>query len=171
MTKKAWRDLLLKTAVALLAAGCCQTPSNLDLDGKCKPRTLIKMDSCQGEDRSFQECRFYFRATGQADNAWCQSLAEATETEPSKECDSQNSNDKDSACDPEACKSPSAFKRVDCDKYGVQDQATCYTCADVKREANKNYVYIYSPDCSRGAEKVTCKYSPTTATSKLGSIR
>jgi len=127
-------------------------------DTDCKPRHLNAMHSCTGTDSSFQECQFYFRATGVPDHNWCASVTKSSAQELSalSECDLAH---------------PESWSRVRCAHYGILGAALCYGCiSDDHHETRKTYVYAYSSDCSRGLEQVTCNVDPIRASQALGNV-
>ena len=152
--------LLVVSLALLLGFGCDSNSSGLmggvsTLSGTdCKPRKLTKMQTCTGEDHSFQECGFFFRASGVPDRSWCEALAaQAQGSSPSPACDWNN---------------PAAWRPVACATYNVHGAARCFSCADAQPEAGKTYVYAYDANCSRGIEQVTCNVDPIQAGVKLG---
>jgi len=141
-------------AVVLLATFGCD-PTTRKLSGTdCKPRKLVKMSACVGEDHSFQECSFFFRATGVPEKRWCEALAtQESASDPSWRCDWNN---------------PAAWQHVPCADYNIHGAARCFACRDSAAEAAKTYVYAYDASCAHGIEQVTCNVDAPQAGAKLG---
>jgi hypothetical protein len=141
--------------IALLwSVGCDPTSSKLS-GADCKPRKLAKMQTCAGEDHGFQECGFFFRATGVPEKSWCAALgAQAQAGGPILRCDWGN---------------PAAWRRVACATYNIHGSARCFVCSDSQPEAAKTYVYAYDANCSHGLEQVTCNVAAERAGVDLGS--
>jgi hypothetical protein len=167
------KHCVLLLSVALAGAGCCKPLFGAKLSGdECRPRALSKMDSCEGEDESWQECRFYFRATGVPETQWCESLAKTARKDPLWD-QSNAARDcvNDEECAWNACDDVSSWRRVRCVPYGLVGGWTCYECNDGYAETFKTYVYAYNDDCTRGAEQVTCNFDPLNAAQNLGKLR
>jgi len=139
----------------LLLSGCDSLfgPKALG-KAECRPRKLTHVDACQGEDTTFQECHFYFRASGVPDRAWCEALAASAMT---------------SAGGPPVCdfSKPAAWAKVSCTGYQVAKDWNCYECKADELESSRAYLYAYDPQCSRGSELVTCNYALQKAAARL----
>ncbi len=145
-------------ALALLLAGTGCDPTSRKLSGvDCKPRKLTKMQSCAGEDHGFQECSFFFRATGTPEKSWCEALGapELVSESSLRRCD---------------WTSPAAWQRVACATYNIHGAARCFACSESATEAAKTYVYAYDASCSHGVEQVTCNVGAAQAGVKLGPV-
>jgi len=140
-------------AVALVSGFGCDKSTLSGSD--CKPRKLVQLQSCSGEDHSFQECGFSFRATGVPDKRWCAGLTSAQPATATSlgRCDWVN---------------PAAWTRVACASYNIHGVANCFACNDSAPEAAKTYVYAYDAGCTRGLEQVTCNVDAAQAGRKLG---
>ena len=123
----------------------------------CKARRLARVDACAGEDESFQECKFYFRASGVPERSWCEALPSAPPSGGALP-----------RCDWSA---PAAWAPVSCALYNVHGAARCFGCFDSGAEASKTYMYAYDAHCDRGIEQVTCNFDPGQAGSKLGAAK
>jgi hypothetical protein len=117
--------------------------------GDCHPRKLTAIESCRGQDSSFQECLFYFRALGTPDLAWCRAALGAT-----------GRSEEPTACDFE---SPSKWGEVDCRRYGLAAFDRCFQCRTGELEASQTYTYGYDHGCTRAVEQVTCNVDPLEA--------
>jgi hypothetical protein len=117
--------------------------------GDCRTRKLTAVESCRGEDSSFQECHYYFRAVGTPDHAWCRALLAAA----------------DRPREPTACdfRSPSRWAEVECRRYGLARFDRCFLCFEGEMEASRAYAYAYDDLCNHGAEQVTCNVDPSEA--------
>lgn len=154
---------LLVVGLALLAGLGCDSSSwgslgtSRKLSGTdCKPRKLTKMQTCAGEDHGFQECGFFFRATGVPDKSWCEALAaQAQASSPSPPCDWAK---------------PAAWRPVACSTYNIHGAARCFSCSDSQPEAGKTYVYAYDANCDHGLEQVTCNVAAERAGADLGPV-
>lgn len=141
--------------LCVIALGCDWFSTSHKLAGSdCKPRKLSKLEACAGEDRSFQECYFYWRASGVADHAWCEALSGA-----------QPSGGELSRC---TWDTPSGFTQVACDTFNIHGKARCFACKDGHREAALTYVFAYDEGCARSIEQVSCNADPVQAAAKLG---
>jgi hypothetical protein len=143
--------------VVWVCSGACDpTASKSKLSGAdCKPRKLAQLQACAGEDHGFQERRFFFRASGVPERAWCEALP-SVEPPP------------DGALDTCSWDTPRGWSPVACAKYNVQGAARCVACVVVEPEAARSYVYAYDASCSRGIEQVTCNFDAVEAGKKLG---
>ena len=154
LKQRAWCALL---SIALTGGLGCD-PTSRKLSGTdCRPRKLTKMQTCAGEDHGFQECGFFFRATGVPDRRWCEGFtAQEVAGEPRlRRCD---------------WNSPAAWTRVSCATYNTHGAASCFACDDSAPEARKTYVYAYDATCTRGIEQVTCNVAAEGAGAGLGPI-
>ncbi len=115
----------------------------------CRPRKLATMDTCRGQDSSFQECRYYLRATGTPDVAWCRAMLAAADRP-----------EEPTACDLE---SPRSWAVVDCGRYGLSAFDRCFLCVTGEPEARRTYVHGYDRRCTEAAEQVTCHVDPVEA--------
>jgi hypothetical protein len=148
-----WRRVGLGVVLAL-SASC--DPTTRKLSGSdCKPRKLTRLDSCVGEDRGFQECLLYFRASGVPERSWCEALGSPP---ISGELDLPR-------CD---WSSAATLQRVACERYNIRGAARCFACAVAELEASRTYVYAYDASCTRSIEQVTCNVSAAEAAAKLG---
>ena len=149
------------TAIAVggaLAWSLCTEPPTLwhtrRLSGSdCRPRKLLQLDRCDGVDETWQECRFYFRAYGTADRAWCQALAAAQSGPQLPRCD---------------FKDPSAWQRVTCADLAFPADYACYACLMGSGENDKVYVHGYDAACERSIEQVTCNFIQADVARELG---
>jgi hypothetical protein len=133
-------------------------PTSSKLTGKdCKPRKLMGLQACAGEDHGFQECRFFFRASGVPERAWCEAMpsAQPLTDGPLKPC---------------SWETPRNWSHVSCSKYNVRGAASCFACVVAEHEAARSYVYAYDATCSRGIEQVTCNFDAVEAGAKLGAV-
>jgi hypothetical protein len=154
------RARLVMTGAALafvsLASLACNLFKHEPLSfNDCKPRKLTRMSTCHGENSGFQECRFYFRATGTPDRAWCEALLAiplATGQPPS-------------VCEPSVA---ATWQHASCADYNIAGPAHCFLCPGTQGEARTTYLYAYSADCTQALEQVTCNYDPQQAASRLG---
>jgi len=123
----------------------------------CKPRKLTRVARCTGESTGFQECRFYFRAVGEPDGAWCEALVSSArqQAERRSECDFANA---------------ASFQKLDCARFGITGTANCYGCVVTGADESRGYVYAYSADCRRGVEQVTCNFDDDKVAKLLGAI-
>ena len=112
----------------------------------CKPQKMINQEECVGENKSFTECRFFFRAFGVPETQWCTQLKEqASSNIPIPACDFDH---------------PQKWAKVSCSEYQFDEALDCYACNISQLESNRSYVYAYNADCSKGIEQVTCNTSP-----------
>lgn len=138
--------------------GCDWLSPSAKLSGSdCKPRKLTRVDACVGEDRSFQECHFYYRATGVADRAWCQAMSSVTAV-----------GGELAGC---TWDSTQGWAAVPCSRYDIYGRARCFACVSGSHEATITHVYAYDAGCERGLEQVTCNVDPVQAAHKLGAAR
>jgi len=114
----------------------------------CRPRNLTTVDACWGFDASFQECRFYYAATGVPDAAFCNSLVSRAIGTRSPPC---------------GLDSPAGWADVDCSRYALDDWSRCFVCKVNGPEAAHTYVYGYKDDCTAAIEQVTCNFDPVNA--------
>ena len=134
---------LLFTSLLILLA-CESDPTR----GLCYPKHIDPMTKCQGSNTSFQECRYYFRATGMPDQSWCRGIQQnSRQYTELPECDFST---------------PNSWGKVSCTPYGLDSALLCFGCSVNRPEAAQTYIYAYDEACSTGIEQVTCNIPPLT---------
>ena len=78
----------------------------------CKPKKMRTQEDCVGENKSFTECRFFFRAFGVPDTEWCMQL---------KKQDAEKQSIP--ACNFEG---PQQWAKVSCVDYQFDGALDCY---------------------------------------------
>ncbi len=120
--------------------------TRLDSPEQCRT-ALLETKSCRGEDSSFQECHYYFRAEGVPRAEVCRAFSDA-------------SLDSGAPLDPGASEcnetSPSAWKRVACGDYELPVTFACFSCANVRPEASRQLVQAFAPACDRAIVLKSC---------------
>ena len=112
----------------------------------CNPQKMRTQEDCVGEDSTFAECRFFFRAYGVPDTQWCMQLKkQASHKQSIPECNFEE---------------PQQWAKVSCLDYQFDGALDCYACNIAQMESNRSYVYAYNDDCSSGIEQVTCNTDP-----------
>lgn len=146
-------------ALALLVTTSCNPLSRTLSGDDCKTRKLTHVDNCSGLDSGFQECRFYFRASGSPERPWCKSMSQIAKADADAHLPT---------CD---FSKPTSWSRVSCSSYNIVGAGGCYACIVDEPESRRTYLYAYTPDCARGIEQVTCNFDPHEASAKLGEAR
>jgi hypothetical protein len=144
--------------VLCLCSSSCDPASSKQSGVDCRPRKLARVQACTGEDHGFQECRFFFRARGVPQRAWCEAMPSAAPLT-------------DGALAPCRWDVPLTWSRVACAKYNVRGPASCFACVVAEPEAARTYVYAYDAGCGQGIEQVTCNFDAVEAGVKLGPAR
>jgi hypothetical protein len=120
----------------------------LDSPGDCHT-TLAKTTSCHGEDSSFQECMYHFRAEGSPDPALCREFLASTPA--SRGAPATN-----------GCVETSSvgWQYAYCGEYGLEGYAQCYRCVEHRPENHREIVEAFDPSCTRGVVLVGCNEKP-----------
>lgn len=108
---------------------------------------LLETESCEGEDTSFQECRYQFRAVGKPKPDVCRKFL-AREGRSAGEMPSFAG-----AC-PET--SPMSWRPVDCADFGIGPGFTCFRCDDPELERARHLLVAYDAGCQRGVVLKSC---------------
>ena len=134
----------LAGVVGIVIAGASTFGGQAVTRASCRPRNLTRVDACWGWDDSFQECHFYYGATGVPDPAFCKGLV----------------SDHDRSSESHDCTLdlPFGWAEVDCKKYSLDEWARCFACNVREPEAGRTYIYGYNEACSAAIEQVTCNF-------------
>lgn len=142
--------------VAVLGWWVLASLGKLDLFGESRPLSapeqcrsaLRKTHRCEGEDTSFQECRYHFRAEGEPDPGVCQSFLSG---------ERRGSAEK-SVLAREACPetSPAPWRRVDCAPFAIGAEFTCFRCDEPELERARQLLVAYDANCRRGIVLKSC---------------
>lgn len=126
---------------AMLALVACRKAA--PLASQCKT-ALLETTSCRGEDTSFQECHYFFRAEGKPDPTICRAFTSVA------------SGPRDAggvACDERA---PSGWTKVPCKDYRLPDDNACFTCTSARHEETRHLLQAFTPNCERATVLKTC---------------
>jgi len=119
----------------------------------CKPKHLVEMSDCQGEDNSKETCQYYYRSIGTPDQQWCQKIQQkASQNKEMKLCDFNKAE---------------SWMSMSCAAYGFDSKMNCYGCVMKEGTSSKSYVFAYDTACSMAIEQVTCNVSPISVKDKL----
>ena len=123
-----------------------RSSTRLDSPEQCRT-ALLETKSCRGEDSSFQECHYYFRAEGVPRAEVCRAFSDA-------------SLDSKAPLDPGASEcnetSPSGWKSIACGDYELPASFACFSCANVRPEASRQLVQAFAPACDRAIVLKSC---------------
>lgn len=108
--------------------------------------SLALTTSCQVDDRSWQECRYHFRAEGVPDRGICsaflRSSAGASGVVPPGRCREE---------------SPSGWRPVSCTAYHVESSMRCFLCAEsASVEVSRQVLQAFDPSCTRAVVMKSC---------------
>jgi hypothetical protein len=153
--KRSVAAAVLVLALAQTAVACekCAGPSGgarIDTPDQCRT-ALLEVKSCHGEDRSFQECLYHFRADGVPRSEVCRAFlapdgGSTTATSPPSEGGSARCNEL----------SPIGWRRVPCGEFKLPPDLACFVCADPAPEANRTILQAYSERCDRAVVLKAC---------------
>jgi len=122
----------------------------------CKFAKMVRLDRCEGQDDSWQECRYYTRVIGQPDPKFCRAMLAAKSSSAGYPGDGP-------------CESPGSWSTAACQSYGFNSWSHCFRCSWRSGfEASHLIVYAFKDDCSRGAAFATCNFPQDAALQKLG---
>jgi hypothetical protein len=149
-------ELPSRLAVALLAPMLLLTLARCDRDftygefddPKHCHTALAQVATCRGEDTSFQECHFRYRADGTPNAQVCAAFLGAADAGPA-EIESATK---------EHCpeRSPIGWEKVPCARFHVDPSWTCFTCAEHELEVGRTLVQAFDPSCGRGVVLKAC---------------
>jgi len=122
-----------------------RSSTKLDSPEQCRT-ALLETKSCRGEDSSFQECHYYFRAEGVPRAETCRAFANAP-------IDGAAPDAVDGECSET---SPSAWKRITCGDYELPASFACFSCSNVRPEASRQLVQAFAPACDRAIVLKSC---------------
>lgn len=122
-----------------------RSSTKLDSPEQCRT-ALLETKSCRGEDSSFQECHYYFRAEGVPRTEVCRAFANVP-------MDSAAPDAGDSECSET---SPSAWKRIACGDYELPASFACFSCSNAQPEAARHLVQAFAPACDRAIVLKSC---------------
>jgi hypothetical protein len=100
---------------------------------------LLKTIRCRGEDTSFQECHYYFRAEGVPRADVCRAFLDISETERAPDAGVQGCSEL----------SPAEWKRVPCGDFMLPADFACFSCSSQQPEASRELVQAFTPMCDR----------------------
>jgi hypothetical protein len=109
---------------------------------------LTHTDTCEGEDRSFQECYYSLRATGVPELEVCRAFQSGR---PNLEASAQAQGE---PC-PE--RNPGVWTEVACSAYVTDADYRCFQCLDSRPpEHNRRLIQAFSSDCQRAVVLKAC---------------
>ncbi len=127
--------------------GLQEGKGQLDQTSDCRT-SLAKTTGCQGEDTSFQECHYHFRADGIPDAKVCAAFLAWPQADPAAASAVENT------C-PETL--PSGWENVPCENYGLAATMVCFHCFDGSRpEAARRLLQAFDPSCEHGIVLKSC---------------
>jgi hypothetical protein len=150
MQRKAWLLLGAGSAatIGLLVCGLFVAANLFGGSAKfSKPEDcktpFVETKSCRGEDSSFQECYWFFRAEGVPDRAVCQSyLRRGAPPFPSaRSCDAR---------------SPQGWQNIPCAGVRLSATSTCFACRVPEPEAARHYVQAFDSTCTQAILLAAC---------------
>jgi hypothetical protein len=143
--------LLLLAGLSALVLLAASSFGGQSLDrASCRPRNLLRLDTCWGNDESWQECRFYYAAAGVPDAFFCKSLVARPKADGAGT----------GACE---LASPRGWREVECARYALATWPRCFACNVGEQEAAHSYVYAYDAACTATLQIVTCNFEPRRA--------
>jgi hypothetical protein len=144
------------TAVGSVVTRPLSLVASFDFPGDCHT-SLAMTTSCHGEDTSFQECHYHFRADGEPDPRICQAFlngfpAAAPHTPSTLEEPSYDE------CRPS---SPAGWSPANCADYGVDGTMRCFRCRQRRGDVSvEETVQAFDATCARGVVLVGCNEPP-----------
>jgi hypothetical protein len=150
---KATKLVLVSAALVVLLGTCFVLWIVLETATLLGPRTLHPDDcrtalvetlSCLGEDRSFQECLYHFRAEGVPDPAMCRAfvLGNPKVTGSSDRCPPGD---------------PSSWRPVECRDYALGSEYRCFLCVDnASHERNRSVLQAFRTSCDHAVVLAAC---------------
>ena len=111
-------------------------------------RTSLSMTTaCQGENSSFQECHYHFRAEGVPDPRVCAAFLAGPDAGPAPSAD-------DGPC-PET--HPAGWEGVACQDFHLDAKMVCFRCSDRSHlEAGRELLQAFDRSCDQGVVLKSC---------------
>jgi hypothetical protein len=119
----------------------------------CKT-ALLETTSCRGEDRSFQECLYYFRADGVPQPDVCHAFLKVADSAVAADAGVSGCNER----------SPAEWKRIACGGYKLPADYTCFACSSDRPETSRQLVQAFTAACDRAIVLKGCNVDLTTTT-------
>jgi hypothetical protein len=141
----------------------------------CRPHQLKKIEACWGEDDSWIECHFQYRARGVPDEAFCRGLLSsagaqipvpptpAHDSAPAADAFGPSKGSSESSC----FDSAQLWNEVDCRYFSLSEWQRCFSCGWGEHEAGHTYLYATNDTCAAAIEQVTCNVPPLSAAKRL----
>jgi hypothetical protein len=119
-----------------------------EIDQASNCRTLLaKTTACHGEDTSFKECHYHFRADGIPDPQVCAAFLASPRDGSVAEAGSSH-------C-PEA--SPAGWGGVSCEDYGLDPTMVCFRCMDKSSPETARFLLQgFDRSCEHGIVLKSC---------------
>lgn len=105
---------------------------------------LARLDRCEGEDGSFNECRWAFHAIGAPDVARCRAFLDGATRQPTTTEGTGWSSD--------------GFKPTNCEDLGLARSLSCFIKTHHEHEATQRYLQAFDEDCTQSVILRSCNH-------------
>jgi hypothetical protein len=126
--------------------GLQEGKGEIDQASDCRT-SLTKTTACHGEDTSFQECRYHFRADGIPDAQVCAAFLASP----------RGGSVAEAGASPCAETSPAGWGGVSCEDYGLDPKMVCFRCTDKSSpETVRHLLQGFDRSCEHGIVLKSC---------------